>query len=70
MSDAAGQHVDRQRNNGQDDHAAERGPNAGLRGLVHAVAASMKRHSSRYMRFLEHRIRPLGFVALWRLRNI
>ena len=59
MSDAGRQHVHRQQNNGQDDHAAKGGPNPGFRGLVHAVAASMKRRGSRYMRFLGHRIRPL-----------
>jgi hypothetical protein len=59
MSDAGRQHVHRQQDNGLDDHAAKGGPNPDFRGLVHAVAASMKRRDGRHIRFIGHRIRPL-----------
>ena len=59
MSYAGRQYVHRQKNNGQDGHAAKGGPNPGFRGIIHAVAGSTKRRGSRYMRFLGHRSRPL-----------
>ena len=64
MSDADRQHVHRQQNNGQDEHAANGGSNPGFRGLVHAVVPAVKRRGGRCMGFLGHWLRPLGLVEL------
>src|SRR5262245_39488749 len=64
MSDADRQHVHRQQDNGQDEHAANGGPDPSFRGLVHATVAAVKRRGGHCMRFLGHWLRPLGLVEL------
>lgn len=64
MSDANRQHVHRQQSNGQDEHAANGGPDPSFCGLVHATVAAVKRRGGHCMRFLGHWFRPLGSVEL------
>ena len=55
----------RKEDNGQDERAAEGGPDPGFRSLVHAVVEAVKRCSgSRGMRFFEHWLYPRGLVEL------
>jgi hypothetical protein len=62
MSDANRQHVHRQQDNGQDDHAAKGGSDPGFGGLVHAVTAAAKRRGGRCRRSLRHWFRPLSLI--------
>src|SRR5262245_10834268 len=64
MSDADRHHVHRQQDNGQEEHAANGGPDPSFRGLVHATVAAVKRRGGHCIRFLGHWLRPLGLVEL------
>lgn len=64
MSDADRQHVHRQQDNGQEEHAAKGRPNPSFGGLVHATVAAVKPRGGHCMRFLGHWLRPLGLVEL------
>ncbi len=65
LSDTDGQRVHRQEDQCQDEHAADRGPDPGFHGRVHAGATGAKQCGVCCISFQGHEVRLITLSDLW-----